>query len=161
MVSPMEALPTPMPAMSPPPATLTPRRRRRRAFTLFELIVVISIIGILAAIAVPNYLQTPPRAREAVLKTNLRTIREVLDQHRADKGNYPSSLEELVESGYLRKVPVDPITGEADWVLVYEEVDEEDVPPETEEAEGGGPGIIDVYSASTKTGLDGTAYADW
>ena len=134
----------------------------RRAFTLLELIVVITIIGILAAIAVPNYLNTPRRAKEAVLKTNLRTIREVIDQHKADKGAYPGSLEELAEKGYLRKVPNDPMTGAPDWILVYEEVSEEDIPPETEESEeGGGAGIEDVHSASAELSLDGTPYSEW
>jgi general secretion pathway protein G len=137
------------------------RRALRRAFTLLELIIVVSIIGILAAIAVPNYLQTPVRAKEAVLKTNLRTLREVIDQHKADKGTYPGSLEELVEKGYLRRVPDDPFTGAPDWTLVYEEVDEEEAPPETEETEEGGPGIDDVHSSSTGTSLDGTPYAEW
>jgi general secretion pathway protein G len=137
------------------------RRGLRRAFTLLELIIVISIIGILAAIAVPNYLQTPVRAKEAVLKTNLRTIREVLDQHKADKGAYPGSLEELVEKGYLRRVPDDPITGAPDWTLVYEEISEEEAPPETEETEEGGAGIEDVHSSSTANSLDGTPYAEW
>lgn len=146
---------------SPPPAAVQRARARRRGFTLLELIIVIAIIGILASIAVPNYMQTPVRAREAVLKTNLRTIREVIDQFHADKGGYPAALEDLVEKGYLRKVPVDPITGEANWVLIYEEVSDEDVPPETEETEEGGPGIIDVKSASEGTSLDGTAYAEW
>ena len=145
---------------STPPAAVR-ARVRRRGFTLLELIIVIAIIGILASIAVPNYMQTPVRAREAVLKTNLRTIREVIDQFHADKGGYPAALEDLVEKGYLRKVPVDPITGEANWVLIYEEVSDEEVPPETEESEGGGPGIIDVQSASEGTSLDGTAYAEW
>lgn len=145
------------------PAALRSVRRsaRRRAFTLLELIIVITIIGILAAIAVPNYLQTPIRAKEAVLKTNLRTIREVIDQHHADKGSYPTSLEELVEKGYLRKMPDDPFTGKPDWTLEYEEVDEEDVPPETEEGVEGGAGIVDVHSASEAVALDGTPYAEW
>lgn len=151
--------------MEATPSPLKPKRglRRglRRAFTLLELIVVITIIGILAAIAVPNYLQTPIRAKEAVLKTNLRTIREVIDQHHADKGSYPTSLEELVEKGYLRKMPDDPFTGKPDWTLEYEEVDEEDVPPETEEGIEGGAGIIDVHSASEASSLDGTPYAEW
>jgi general secretion pathway protein G len=148
-------------ALATPPSTPTLRRRRRvRAFTLLELIVVVSIIGILAAIAVPNYLQTPPRAKEAVLKTNLRTLREVIDQHRADKGNYPESLDALVEGGYLRKVPTDPFTGEAEWGIVFEELSEDDVPPETEEGTGGA-GIMDVYSLAEGLSLDGKPYAEF
>lgn len=135
-------------------------QRTRHGFTLLELIVVIAIIGILAAIAVPNYMQTPTRAREAVLLTNLRTLREVIDQHNADRGGYPSSLDELAEKGYLRKIPNDPFTGEADWTLVYDEESDEDIPPETEEGEGG-PGIIDIHSSSPLTALDGTLYAEW
>ena len=137
------------------------RRGLGRGFTLLELIIVITIIGILTAIAVPNYLQAPIRAKEAVLKTNLRTLREVIDQHHADKGAYPASLDELVEKGYLRKVPEDPFTGNTEWTLEYEEVDDEDVPPETEEGEVGGAGIVDVHSSSEGMALDGTPYAEW
>ena len=146
---------------SKPRPTVPARRAVRRAFTLLELIIVITIIGILTAIAVPNYLQAPVRAKEAVLKTNLRTLREVIDQHHADKGGYPASLDELVEKGYLRKVPEDPFTGNTEWTLEYEEVSDEDVPPETEEGEGTGAGIVDVHSSSTGTSLDGTPYAEW
>lgn len=132
-----------------------------RGFTLLELIVVVTMIGVLAAIAMPNLIQMPRRSKEAVLKTNLRTLREVIDQHNADLGFYPPSLEALVEEGYLRQVPFDPITGEAEWELVFEEAEAFEELPETEMEEGATPGIIDVFSLSPEIALDGTPYNEW
>jgi general secretion pathway protein G len=135
--------------------------RRANGFTLLELIVVIAIIGILAAIALPALRQTPRRAQEAVLKTDLRTLRDVIDQYYGDKGHYPPSLEALVENDYLRGIPVDPITKSADtWVAIYDEGGEEEA-AETDLPEGGEPGIIDVRSGSDKLSLDGTPYSEW
>ncbi|MFL6196308.1 MAG: type II secretion system protein [Thermoanaerobaculia bacterium] len=138
------------------------RRDRRSGFTLLELIVVIAIIGILATIAMPALKNVPIRAKESVLKNNLRTMRDVIDQHYGDKGRYPTSLEALVEEGYLRKIPVDPMTKSSDtWVPVYEEVD----PDKTDAPEGDGdlakPGIVDVHSGMPGNSLDGTPYKDW
>ncbi len=134
--------------------------RKPSGFTLLELIIVIAVIGILATIAMPALRQVPRRANEAVLKTNLRTTRDVIDQYHGDKGNYPPTLEELVTKGYLRKIPVDSITKRNDtWVLVLEEIDPEAPPAETEQVDG--PGIIDIRSGSPLTSLDGTPYADW
>jgi general secretion pathway protein G len=102
------------------------------------------------------------RANEAVLKNNLRTLRDVIDQHYGDKGKYPTSLEALVEGGYLRKIPMDPITKRNDtWQLVYEEIDPDNPPAESEESEDGQPGIIDVHSGSPLTAHDGTPYSEW
>ncbi|MDH3253653.1 MAG: type II secretion system GspH family protein [Acidobacteriota bacterium] len=131
-------------------------------FTLLELIVVVTMIGILAAIALPNLRDTPRRAQEAVLKSDLRTFRDVIDQHYADKGHYPPSLDALVEAGYLRVLPRDPITRSSEtWVVEYEEFDPEMEPAETDFPEDGQPGIIDVHSGSERLSLDGTPYSEW
>jgi len=127
----------------------------KHGFTLIELIIVITIIGILAAIAVPVMREAPIRAKEAALKENLFTIRSCIDQYYADRQTYPSSLEDLVSKGYIRKIPIDPITGKADWTLVYAE---EEV---FEGAEETVQGIIDVHSSSNKTALDGSSYSEW
>jgi general secretion pathway protein G len=124
-------------------------------FTLIELIIVITIIGILAAIAVPVMREAPIRAKEAALKENLFTIRSCIDQYYADRQTYPSSLEDLVSKGYIRKIPIDPITGKADWTLVYAEEEAFEGAEETVQ------GIIDVHSSSNKTALDGSSYSEW
>ena len=136
---------------------------RQQGFTLLELIVVIAIIGILATIALPALKDMPTRAKEAALKTDLRTMKDVIDQYYGDKGHYPPTLEALVESGYLRSVPIDPITRSKEtWVVIYEEEDADHPPAETDRGEGGEPGIIDVHSGSDRLTLDGKQrYSDW
>lgn len=131
-------------------------------FTLLELIIVIAIIGILATIAMPALKNVPRRAAESVLKEDLRAFRDVIDQYKGDQGNYPPTLEALVEEGYLRSIPVDPTTKSADtWVVVYEEIDPEEIPAETDFGEEGQPGIVDVHSGSPEMSLDGTPYGEW
>ena len=100
-------------------------------------------------------------AKEAVLRTDLRTFRDVIDQYYADKGKYPSTLEALAEDGYLRSIPVDPMTKSADtWVAVFEEP-KLDAPPPESEGEDSGPGIMDVHSGSDDVGSDGRPYSEW
>ncbi|MCB1058321.1 MAG: prepilin-type N-terminal cleavage/methylation domain-containing protein [Acidobacteria bacterium] len=138
------------------------RRAGERGFTLLEMIIVVTMIGILATLAIPALIHSPRRAQEAVLKTNLRTIRDVINQFYADKGQYPTSLEALVDEGYLRTVPIDPITKTSDtWQLVYDEVEEGEEPAETDLPEEGEPGIVDVYSGAEGMSLDGTPYSEW
>ena len=137
------------------------RNTRNQGFTLLELIIVMAVIGILASMALPNMIQTPVRAKEAVLKSNLHVLRQVLDQYNGDKGYYPSTLDALLEDDYLRNVPQDPINGKNEWGLIYETFEDEFEPAETDLPEDGAPGIIDVYSLSEKSSLDGTPYAEW
>jgi general secretion pathway protein G len=135
-------------------------RKQENGFTLLELIVVVTIIGILATIAMPKLKDVPRRANEAVLKTNLHTLRDVIDQHYGDKGRYPKSLEALVEAGYLRAIPKDITKSPDTWVAVPEEIDPDNPPLESEE-EDNEPGIIDVRSGSPMRALDGTLYSEW
>ena len=143
---------------------MKPGRRLRdvRGVTVLELIVVVTIVGILATVALPALKNVPTRAQEAVLKTDLVTFRDVIDQYYADHGHYPPGLEALVEKGYLRKVPIDPITKSADtWVVVYEQLDPEAIPAETDLPEGGEQGIVDVHSGAEVASLDGVPYKEW
>ena len=118
-----------------------------------------AIIGILATIAVPAMRTAPIRAREAALREDLYQMRSCIDQFHADRDRYPTSLEELVEMGYLRTVPIDPMTRAADWVTEVPEITGEET--ELEMEEGAGQGIIDVRSASEDEALDGSKYSDW
>lgn len=132
---------------------------RENGFTLIELIIVISIIGILAAITVPQFKPAPQRAREAVLKTDLHVMREAIDQYFADKAKYPESLETLVEDGYLREIPVDPFTSSnSTWRLIYAEASDDPLP---EEEASAAPGIFDVKSGATQQSLNGENMSEW
>ena len=122
-------------------------------FTLLELMIVISVMMILMAVAVPLYQHHVIQAREAVLKQNLETLRKVLEQYRLDKGQSPQSLDDLVTAGYLPKLPVDPMTGKADWVTEPEDTTEAVDPQQT--------GIGKVHSAATGTSLSEGEYSTW
>ncbi|MBN2409626.1 MAG: prepilin-type N-terminal cleavage/methylation domain-containing protein [Candidatus Aminicenantes bacterium] len=132
------------------------RSRSAQGFTLIEIMIVFTLIGILVGLALPSYQHSRRKAAEAVLKEDLFTFRKLIDQYYTDKGKYPASLRTLVEDGYLRTIPVDPITGSADtWQEIREEPSYEDMVPNMEF------GIIDVRSGSQTKALDGTTYDTW
>jgi general secretion pathway protein G len=129
-------------------------RRRESGFTLIEIMVVITLIFILAGMALIQYQRSVVSAREAVLKENLFRLRDAIDQFYADRNKYPTSLDELVTEKYIRAVPVDPFTQTTEtWQTVMSEPD-----PLNPSAQ---PGVYDVKSGYEGTALDGTKYADW
>jgi prepilin-type N-terminal cleavage/methylation domain len=121
-------------------------------FTLLELMIVISIIIILAAITLPQYQRTITATREAVLRDDLSRMRSLIDQFAADKGRLPQSLDELASEGYMREVPVDPFTNQKDWAISTGED-----PSSTD----GQSGMTDIHSSSAEVSTEGTPYSEW
>ena len=136
------------------PMNLSLDRRRRRGFTFVELMIVMAIIAVLLSVAIPIYTRSIGRAKESVLKNNLFTLRTVIDEYTYDKQKAPQTLQDLVTDGYLRQIPMDPITNSADsWKIIQE--DSSNTVDQTQ------PGIFDVRSGSDKTSMEGTPYSEW
>ncbi len=128
--------------------------RKKRGFTLIELMIVISIILILVSISIPIYTNSVIHSKEAVLKDDLFTMRSVIDQYTLDKQKAPQSLQDLVSAGYLRSIPKDPLTGSADtWQTTS---DDTIMDPNQSQ-----PGITDVHSGASGVSTEGSAYASW
>jgi general secretion pathway protein G len=133
---------------------LCAREQRRSGYTLIELMIVMAIISVLVSIAVPLYQKALLRTKESLLKNNLFTMRTVIDEYTFDKKKAPQTLQDLVSEGYLRAIPIDPITGsDQTWRTIMEDaltsVDQTD------------PGIWDVHSGSDQKSLEGTPYSGW
>ena len=129
-------------------------RALRRGYTLIELIIVMAIISVLVSIAVPLYQKSLQRTKETLLKNNLFTLRTVIDEYTFDKQKAPQTLQDLVSEGYLRSVPLDPITGtDQSWRLIME--DALSMVNQTQ------PGIFDIRSGSDLKSLEGTPYSEW
>ena len=129
-------------------------RTGKSGFTMIELMIVMAVITILVSMAVPFYQKSIIRSKESVLRNNLFTLRTVIDEYTMDKGKAPQTLQDLVSEGYLRTVPVDPMTGsDQSWKIIME-----DAMTSVNQTE---PGIFDVRSGSDKTSLEGTPYAEW
>jgi general secretion pathway protein G len=129
-------------------------RRERNGYTLIELIIVMAIISILVSIAVPLYQKSIVSTKESLLKNQLYTLRTVIDEYTFDKKKAPQALQDLVSEGYLRSVPIDPMTSsDTTWVTVLE--DAVSMVDQTQ------PGIFDVRSGSNQKSLTGTPYSQW
>jgi general secretion pathway protein G len=134
----------------------TSQTRENRGFTLIELMIVISLLLILITVAIPIYKQSILRARESVLRQDLFTLRQVIDQYTLDKQKAPQSLDDLISAGYMKQLPVDPFTGKNDtWKVATEE----DTIADPSQTEAGG--ISDVHSGSDLPSTDGSAYSSW
>jgi general secretion pathway protein G len=131
------------------------KREHSRGFTLIEMLIVISIIMILVAVAIPSYNQSIVRARESVLRQNLFTLRSLISQYTLDKQKAPQGLDDLIQGGYLKQIPNDPMTQKADWTVDQE--DQTIMSPDQTDAGG----VDDVHSSSTATSTDGSAYNTW
>jgi general secretion pathway protein G len=128
----------------------------KRGFTLIEILIVVTLIGILVAIMIPQYKYTVLRSKEAVLKENLFQVRDAINKYFFDKKKYPTVLEDLVTARYLRQVPFDPIVKKSEWRLVtIEPLEGEELEPDEVQ------GVIDVRSLSEGTALDGSRYDQW
>ena len=131
-----------------------PIQRRERGFTLIELMIVISMILILVSISIPAYNQSILRAKESVLRQDLFELRSLISQYTLDKQKAPQSLDDLVQAGYIKQIPMDPMTGSnSTWT-----VDQEDTVMSVDQQE---PGISDVHSGAAQTSSDGSAYSTW
>jgi general secretion pathway protein G len=130
------------------------RNRRDSGFTLIELMIVISMILILVSISIPAYNQSILRAKEGVLRQDLFQLRSLISQYTLDKQKAPQGLEDLVQGGYIKQIPIDPMTGtNGTWT-----VEQEDSVMSVDQQE---PGISDVHSGAAGTASDGTAYSSW
>jgi general secretion pathway protein G len=130
------------------------RNKQVRGFTLIELMIVISMILILVSISIPAYNQSILRAKESVLRQDLFELRSLISQYTLDKQKAPQSLDDLVQGGYIKQIPTDPMTGSnSSWT-----VDQEDTVMSVDQQE---PGISDVHSGAEGTATDGTAYSSW
>jgi len=146
------SLPTAQLSASAADAPIT--RPAEQGFTLIELMIVMTIISLLAAIAIPSYVNNIRRAKEAVLREDLHTMRTAIDSYTVDKQKAPQSLDDLVQAGYLKTMPKDPITDRTDtWLPV-----QEDSLMSLDQTE---PGIDDVHSGAQQTASDGTSYSTW
>src|ERR1700688_4398235 len=130
------------------------RTRGSAGFTLLEMMIVMIVIGILISIAVPIYTTSLLKSREAVLRQDLFTLRSLISQYTLDKQKAPQSLDDLVQAGYIKQIPTDPMTGSnSSWT-----VDQEDTVLSVDQQD---PGISDVHSGAGGTSSDGTAYSSW
>ncbi len=129
-------------------------RASEQGFTLLELMIVMTIIGLLAAIAIPSYVNNVRHAKEAVLREDLHTMRTAIDSYTVDKQKAPQTLDDLVQAGYLKTMPKDPITSRTDtWVPV-----QEDSLMSIDQTQ---PGIDDVHSGAQQSASDGSSYSSW